>query len=283
MTPGVVATLPRTGKMWLYHENVRRVLFPVHSASNAGISHHSNGIRSSPDYTPVFKIPKNLYQLMELGHLGSLTSIIKQQEPPDTSICQFYFANLVSAIEFLHGQGWIHCDVKPDNLVIETRNRNMRLGTVAYSCPEVLQDCMEPQYLEEMDPGWGAGCVLYEMATGKAAFRTLKYPVPKDTGGRESELEERVMGATFYWQRGLEIDSQIKDLVNGMRFAGTDGQRTSAGRYQNVKLRTHPFIKTFPWEELNERKLVAPFASEGIPDVSSCTRKCSHAEPLHYC
>lgn len=127
---------------------------------------------------------KNLYQLMEVGYLGSLKKVIAENGALPVPICRFYFANLVRITEFLHGIDMIHCDLKPENIVIgadgylmlcdfgisafrsEKRNWNM-VGTTAYSSPEALQGNITEETVESID-WWAVACILYEMATGRA-------------------------------------------------------------------------------------------------------------------
>ena len=103
---------------------------------------------------------------------------------------------LCSGLEFMAGQGWVHLDVKPRNIVMtssprlidlsvarreEDARRNTRpVGTDAYMAPE---QC-DPARFGEIGPKadvWGLGASMFEALTGSQAF-------PADGKGRFPQL-----------------------------------------------------------------------------------------------
>ncbi|KAI0089930.1 kinase-like domain-containing protein, partial [Irpex rosettiformis] len=227
---------------------------------------------------------KNLYQLMELGHLGSLRKLIKERGPLPTSVCQFYFANLVLALEFLHGNDLIHCDLKPDNIVIgangylmlcdfgnsgfreEERDWNL-VGTTMYASPEALVELVDEEIAESVD-WWAAGCILFEMATGRA--------VNLANDNATKELEKRVIKCQWWWPRSLDVDPVLRDLVE--RMLNKDFEKRlgcvvplpeqDKGPLKNKKIRAHRFLRKFPWKGMERRSLAAPFVPTQVPDAS---------------
>ncbi len=127
---------------------------------------------------------RNLYQLMELGQLGSLSSLLKKRGPLPSQDARFYFANLVLAVEFIHSQGVIHRDLKPENILVGAdgylmlgdfgcaahhtfKGNWMNVGTTLYMPPENVfeKDEPDPELRGSMD-WYASGVVLYEMAAG---------------------------------------------------------------------------------------------------------------------
>jgi serine/threonine protein kinase len=101
-----------------------------------------------------------------------------------------------SALQFMAGEGWVHLDVKPRNIVMTSSPRLIDLsvarrvgdarrirrpvGTDAYMAPE---QC-DPARFIEIGPAadvWGLGATLFEALTGRQAF-------PADGNGRFPQL-----------------------------------------------------------------------------------------------
>ena len=88
--------------------------------------------------------------------------------------------HLGSAIRYLHGEGWLHLDLKPSNVVAEAGRAKLidmsvarrpgrapaGVGTWCYMAPEQV----EGGALGPPADVWGLGVVLYEATTGQSAF-----------------------------------------------------------------------------------------------------------------
>lgn len=66
-----------------------------------------------------FQDRDNLYFVMDYIPGGDLMGLLIRKEIFDQPLAQFYIAELVLAIESVHKMGFIHRDIKPDNILID--------------------------------------------------------------------------------------------------------------------------------------------------------------------
>ncbi|OAH12739.1 serine/threonine-protein kinase [Streptomyces jeddahensis] len=112
-------------------------------------------------------------------------------------------AQLCSAIHYLHGQGLLHLDLKPSNVVVECGRAKVLdlsvarppgtappgIGTFCYLSPEQARGAP----LSAAADVWGIGVTLYEFATGDAPFDSGE---TVDDGGSATPTTTVVTSAT---------------------------------------------------------------------------------------
>jgi serine/threonine protein kinase len=105
-------------------------------------------------------------------------------------------AHVAAALHYMHEEGWVHLDVKPDNIVMGVPPRLIDLsiactvenaaritgsiGTDPYMAPE---QCAPERFPGEIGPPadvWGLGATLYHAVSGSRPF-------PRPKGAAESE------------------------------------------------------------------------------------------------
>jgi len=124
---------------------------------------------------------------MEYVHGYSIRQLLESQARLTEAEAIRYGSQVAEALNYAHAKGVIHCDIKPENILIddqgvakvadfgvaETVSRTLTpqqarefMGTVAYLAPEVLQGGA-PSPASDI---YSLGLMLYEMVAGRLPF-----------------------------------------------------------------------------------------------------------------
>ncbi|KAH9387403.1 serine/threonine-protein kinase MRCK [Nematocida major] len=184
-----------------------------------------------------------LYFLTDFIRGGDLGSLCCRKGPFPEEFVRFFGGEAILALEELHGAGFVHRDVKPENILIDadghikladfgscTRlssdDHRVVVGTPDYVAPEVLG--MSGRLSEKTDL-WSLGVVVYEMAFGVAPFYAetiretynnileMKYVIPACS----PELERVISGMLCAEENRLGISSLKEEpFFRGFDFSG---------------------------------------------------------------
>ncbi|VDM18222.1 unnamed protein product, partial [Wuchereria bancrofti] len=73
-----------------------------------------------------FQDEQSLYLIMEYVPGGDMMQLLINKGLFEEKLARFYIAELTCAIEYVHGLGFIHRDIKPDNILID-QNGHIKL------------------------------------------------------------------------------------------------------------------------------------------------------------
>jgi protein kinase X len=154
-----------------------------------------------------------IYMLFEYVCGGELFSYLRNAGRFSTITGNFYTAEIVSALEYLHAKSVVYRDLKPENLLLDKEghlkitdfgfakkltDRTWTLcGTPEYLAPEIIQSKGHNKAVD----WWALGVLIYEMLAG--------YPPFYDDN--PFGIYEKILSGKIEWPKHL--DPVAKDLI----------------------------------------------------------------------
>ncbi|KAI9294397.1 camp-dependent protein kinase 2 [Neoconidiobolus thromboides FSU 785] len=199
----------------------------------------------------------NLYVFMEFIAGGELFSYLRKFQRFPAHVARFYAAEVVLAFEYLHSKDIIYRDLKPENVLLDSRG-HIKLtdfgfakhvpdvtwtlcGTPDYLAPEVIQS---KGYGKAVD-WYSLGILIYEMMLGCPPFYD----------DDQMRLYEKILAGVVKFPPFF--DPLAKDLVKRLLVADL------SRRYGNLKggsadIKRHRWFHDTDWQRLQKRQVLPP-------------------------
>ncbi|KAM4014653.1 LOW QUALITY PROTEIN: maternal embryonic leucine zipper kinase-like [Anomaloglossus baeobatrachus] len=135
----------------------------------------------------VIETPKKIFMVLEYCPGGELFDYIIAKDRLSEDEARVFFRQIVSAVAYIHSQGYAHRDLKPENLLID-EDQNLKLidfglcakpkggmdyhlmtccGSPAYAAPELVQG---KAYIGSEADIWSMGVLMYALMCGYLPF-----------------------------------------------------------------------------------------------------------------
>ncbi|TPX32142.1 hypothetical protein SmJEL517_g04729 [Synchytrium microbalum] len=217
-----------------------------------------------------FQDSQNLYLVLDYIPGGELFTYLRKSGRFPTAVARYYAAQVVLAFEFLHDREIIYRDLKPENLLIDSKG-NIKItdfgfakyvpdvtwtlcGTPDYLAPEIIQ---AKGYGKAVD-WWALGVLLYEMIAGHPPFYDEDH----------FKLYEKILAGKLRFP--IHFDGDAKDLVRRLLTADLT-RRFGNLRGGAADIKAHKFFAGVDWKSLVEGRIAPPFIpkSSGPADTSN--------------
>ncbi|KAH7908109.1 kinase-like domain-containing protein, partial [Hygrophoropsis aurantiaca] len=218
-----------------------------------------------------FQDSTSLYLVLELAPNGDLRQLVKKYGSLSLSSAQYFTAQIVDSIQWMHSKGVLHRDLKPENILLDSTMRarvtdfgtayiarNLDLsprtstfvGSAAYVCPELLnRDWKSTSKSSDL---WAVGCILYFIITGVPPFmaandylsfrriEALDYTFPNDFYPDAKDLVQRLLVLDPSHRLGVDPKSSPSELRAHKFFTGSSEETQPTSQIDWDTLWTDP-------------------------------------------
>lgn len=208
-----------------------------------------------------FQTPSHLYFVMEYLNGGDLMFHIQLSGKFEMPRAQFYAAEILLGLQFLHSNGIIYRDLKLDNVLLD-RDGHIKIadfgmckerifgenrastfcGTPDYIAPEILKGL---KYTASVD-WWSFGVLLYEMMIGQSPFH----------GDDEEDLFHSITNDTPHYPRWLPKEA---GSILSLLFERQPNDRLGMPTCPAGPIRAVPYFRNIEWEKLEKKQVDPPF------------------------
>lgn len=227
-----------------------------------------------------FQTREKLFLIMDFLAGGELFLRLGREGIFLEKTAAFYLAEIVLALDHLHGQGILHRDLKPENILLgvdghicltdfglakdlaEDDRALTICGTQEYMAPEMVAG----QGYGKAADYWSLGCIAYEMLAGRPPFLRKR-------GEGSKDLFRKIMREKVKMPDGSTSGAckLLKGLLNRNVLARLGATKSSMFEVGGVAgLKQVEFFASIKWEILERKEMEPPevFAVQNEQDLS---------------
>eukprot|EP00041_Stephanoeca_diplocostata_P032120 m.1020680 g.1020680 ORF g.1020680 m.1020680 type:complete len:848 (+) comp24088_c0_seq4:224-2767(+) len=218
-----------------------------------------------------FQTDDKLHLILDYVSGGELFSHLARQRSFCEADARIYIAEILLAIEHLHGLGIIYRDVKLENILLDAEGHIVLtdfglskeiwhegertfsyVGTVEYMAPEIAKATGDVDGHTKAVDWWSVGVLLYELVWGHTPFAVDE----NDDEDTNLIILRRIVShePDFSGPYSPEIIDLIKKLLKK-----DPRERLGFGPEDAAQIKAHPFFQDINWTALREKKVIPPF------------------------
>ena len=228
-----------------------------------------------------FQDETNLYLIMDYYIGGDLLTLFSKYDDflPE-NMSRFYSAQIIMAISVLHDMGYIHRDIKPDNILLDKDGHarladfgscikvsniasdgicTIAVGTPDYISPDVLKamegDKRSGQLYDYDVDWWSLGVVIFESLFGETPFYAESL----------AETYSKIMNheVSFKFPEEPDISDEAKDLISHLICSRSK-------RFRKLEqFKYHKWFEGLDWEGLRHAEAPYQPVVSGPDDTSN--------------
>ncbi|KAJ3338405.1 3-phosphoinositide dependent protein kinase-1 [Gonapodya sp. JEL0774] len=216
-----------------------------------------------------FQDQSSLYFVLDYAKNGDMLELIRKYGSFDIPTTRFFVAEVIVALEYIHGRNVIHRDLKPENILVgedmhimltdfgtakvlnvpegpsdsgteknDKKKANSFVGTAEYVSPELLSD----KLASKASDFWALGALTYQMLCGRPPFQ----------GKTDYMIFQKIINMEYSFPDDFPLIA--KDLVSRLLKPDPDARlgvdSPEGGGFQ--ALQAHPFFEGIDWQNLGK-------------------------------
>jgi len=207
-----------------------------------------------------FQTDGKLYLILEYLPGGELFTHLEREGIFMEDMASFYLGEILLAIEHLHTLGVIYRDLKPENVLLDTKGHikltdfglckesislgevtHTFCGTIEYMAPEIVQRSGHGKSVD----WWSLGALMYDMLTGQPPF----------SGENRKKTIDKILRAKLSLPPYLtnEARALLKKLLKK-----NPSDRLGSGPDDSAPIKGHLFFRHINWDDLLNKKIEPP-------------------------